>query len=342
MKIDRTNYESYIIDQFDGKLSPEQEKELMCFLNQNPDIAGDIKWLSDEYKNIETKNEHKDFSRLLKNFSHVENINESNIEEFCVAFHEGDLDEKSKLKLQAYLEENPDKKSLFKMHGNLHLNADPGIQFAGRRNLKKLIVVSLRKTAFYISAGIAAAIIISIWLLPEKDVLENNNYHVNIQHSESESQSIVLDNTDEVILNEADEKTDKQKETLQLAAIDTADSGKQDKIVIASLDPLPLRHFENTITPATAPVFNPIQELPATNNENESKKTSRKLFDRILHPDKEILFSALNAGVKGFNTLTENQMAIETYRNDKGMVTEIIIDGNNFELVRKVQRNIQN
>ena len=38
MKIDRSNYEIWIIDWLDGSLSDSQAEELKLFLNENPDI----------------------------------------------------------------------------------------------------------------------------------------------------------------------------------------------------------------------------------------------------------------------------------------------------------------
>ena len=50
----------------------------------------------------------------------------------------------------------------------------------------------------------------------------------------------------------------------------------------------------------------------------------------------------MNISIMGFNTLTESQVAVHTRQDDNGKLTAIAIDGNNFEFIRKMQRNNQN
>ena len=38
MKINRDNYEAYFLDYHEGQLSPEMEKEVLAFVEINPDL----------------------------------------------------------------------------------------------------------------------------------------------------------------------------------------------------------------------------------------------------------------------------------------------------------------
>lgn len=49
MKINRTNYEVYVIDYFDQKLAPVEVAELLLFLEQNPDIKTEFETLSESF-----------------------------------------------------------------------------------------------------------------------------------------------------------------------------------------------------------------------------------------------------------------------------------------------------
>ena len=48
MNINRTNYESFLIDYVEGLLSTEQQKEVEAFLSANPDIKDEFEALSVE------------------------------------------------------------------------------------------------------------------------------------------------------------------------------------------------------------------------------------------------------------------------------------------------------
>ncbi|MCB0779468.1 MAG: hypothetical protein KDC03_08060, partial [Flavobacteriales bacterium] len=38
MKLDRTTYEAWLLDRIEGRLTPDQERELAAFLLANPDL----------------------------------------------------------------------------------------------------------------------------------------------------------------------------------------------------------------------------------------------------------------------------------------------------------------
>ena len=98
MKIDRNNYEIFLLDYMDGTLSEAERRMVEQFLTENPDLAAELK----HAKEIETKaidNPSQDKSKLYRSFADVSEITEENLEEFCIAYLENDLEETEKKKV---------------------------------------------------------------------------------------------------------------------------------------------------------------------------------------------------------------------------------------------------
>jgi hypothetical protein len=134
-KINRHNYEIFFIDFFDGNLSLDQTEELYQFLNDNPG-------LNEEFENFENISvgvgkESFPFKENLKKKSD-EIINDSNFEEFCIAFHEKDLTEEENSSLLQYAENNNKQKEL-DFYNTLKLETSKEI-YAEKDGLKKLLI----------------------------------------------------------------------------------------------------------------------------------------------------------------------------------------------------------
>jgi hypothetical protein len=352
LNINRSNYEQYLIDYLEGKLGKQDEASIQNFLLKNPDIAEDLEYLKlfkaipDEPKKMFDK------SRLIKSFNDIKDIDKQNFEEFCIAYYEGDLEPASEQKLKNHLENNPELRSLFDLYGHIRMESDPSIRYPYRRELKKTRIVPYRRIIYYTAAGIAAAVIsIIVWF----SIPGSRNYS-------TDQKSDVA----ELRMNQPGQES-RQKEEIKLAqgiksaiktidviathhveplaALDTSDTRQLDKIVLAALSPRPA-NLENNIL-MVAPEIQPIpnnNNAPVISIEKEVQdKPERNIRLNSLIPQHiDILFGAMNLGLKGFNTLTESQLALHTSTNDKGKLTEIGIDGENFEFFRKMQRNNQN
>ncbi len=94
MKIDRHNYEAYLLDLLEGTLSVEDEQELHNFLKLNPDCAGGLEeiapWVLEKE---EISFQHSQF--LKKEFPGPSSqLNEYNFDLFSIARMEGDLSDR--------------------------------------------------------------------------------------------------------------------------------------------------------------------------------------------------------------------------------------------------------
>lgn len=134
-KITRNNYEVFFIDYFDGNLPANIVDELLLFLDQNPDLKEEF----ENFENISIETSTSDFpfkNELKKNFSDA--INESNFDEFCIAYHENDLSKEEKSDLLQYAKEN-DLENQLNIFSKINLKASKDI-FYEKDGLKKLYI----------------------------------------------------------------------------------------------------------------------------------------------------------------------------------------------------------
>lgn len=158
MKVNRTNYEVWMIDYFDGKLNAVETAELMAFIDKNPDIKIEF----ENFEDIGIEPGITGFTRKnqLKRDSIIatENINEENYEEFFVAYHEGDLNENQTNELFDFVDSNPVLETEFQFHQELFIAADSSVIFEQKTVLKRKAVIGI-----YWQISAAAAIILLLF-----------------------------------------------------------------------------------------------------------------------------------------------------------------------------------
>ena len=89
MKINKHNYEEYLLDYLEGNLSREVAGEVRAFLEQNPDIKAESEELLDCSLDIENyKFDNKDLLKKNPNYD-IEGI--SKFEQLSIAQLEGEL-----------------------------------------------------------------------------------------------------------------------------------------------------------------------------------------------------------------------------------------------------------
>ena len=137
MKVNRENYEIWIIDYLDGKLTKDQKDELLAFLEKNPDLKEEF----ESYEPVALQPEKVLFEQKdhLKKpqIIPVGEINKNNYESFFIGWYEEGLTPSQKTQLLDFVEKNPQLKREFDLHGQLILKADTGIVFPGKDQLKK-------------------------------------------------------------------------------------------------------------------------------------------------------------------------------------------------------------
>lgn len=156
-KITRSNYEAFMVDYWDGTLTPEVQVQLLQFLNAHPDLQQ----LADEASQYTLPNDGFVFDAkdaLLK-----EEISDITIEHFLVSELEHDLLAHEQNELQLFLAANPQYQKDRELYSHTILRADKGMVYPHKNSLRKGAVTPM--WIRYGSVAAAACLIIGIGIL---------------------------------------------------------------------------------------------------------------------------------------------------------------------------------
>ncbi|MCD6112173.1 MAG: hypothetical protein J7J86_02775 [Bacteroidales bacterium] len=173
-KVNKNNYEIYILDYYEGNLSDNQVDELMLFLAENPKLKEEF----DNFENItlspDMSIEFKDKDKLKKNIiTPCNNINENNYENFFIADLEGDISSEKSENLKTFIEKNPCLKKEYETFKLTYLKPDESIVFENKKSLKKYPFKAYFKKHIYYSVSIAASILIVLYFFFNKPEKQN-------------------------------------------------------------------------------------------------------------------------------------------------------------------------
>lgn len=162
MKIDRHNYEAYLLDLLEGNLSVEDQRELHHFLKLNPDCTGELTEIEPWVLEKEPVSLHR--RQLLKKklpdpSSH---LSEYNFDLFSIARMEGDLSEQQQADHQAMISSSEIWSQQWSEWQQTRLPAD-AVLFHGKDQLKKKI--GLINRVLWISLISAAAVVALVLVL---------------------------------------------------------------------------------------------------------------------------------------------------------------------------------
>lgn len=162
-KINRNNYEIYLIDYLDGKLNPLLMDEIHSFFQENPD-------LKKEFENISSIKLNPDKivyeeKIILKKYISKSIVNESNFSDFCIARFEDDLNADEIKALDNYIKENPTKKPEYQLFALSRLETDTSIIFENKRKIKHIFLAQTEKRILYSIISVAASLllVVSTW-----------------------------------------------------------------------------------------------------------------------------------------------------------------------------------
>ncbi|MBN2611795.1 MAG: hypothetical protein JXB00_09600 [Bacteroidales bacterium] len=343
MTINRNNYEVYIIDYYDGKLTPVESAELLFFLSQNPELEEEFNMFSDNKLVSETQ-QLNDKVHLYKHFSDIEEINDSNFEELCIAFAEGELDKNTGQKLLYYLDKKPRKKLDFELYQKVRLNPDLSLTYPHRNKLKrnKPVIVSYIRPLIYFSAAAAILIILFLTGIFKKTQPD--------QLISQKVPAVVINNTEDSFFNKSvpNEKADAQnnmltKQPLRIKKIikpeddtpshmEKTETKSKINDELLAIHRVEIKYLENSYNPAP---LSPTVKAPVITYENNGDFTEEKtlkslIADKIVTNENFNLWALAEAGIKGINYLTESDVKIARKTNEAGKITGIDIDSETF------------
>jgi hypothetical protein len=172
-----SNYEVYIIDYLDGKLSPLEVAELLLFLEQNPTIKA-------EFESLEGANYFKplahiypDKEKLKKHINLNNQLEFEQVQNLLIAKIEGDLRGTEEAKFSALLKRNKDFSRDYLLYFNTKLHPDLKHVFEDKESLKKKTKVIPLYAKYFVAASLLLAILILPYLFSL--VKQKNNYSQN-------------------------------------------------------------------------------------------------------------------------------------------------------------------
>lgn len=166
MDINRNNYEAWLLDLLEGRLSSEEARELRAFISLNPDCVVDM----DAFQPCTLNAENLSFSgksALRKEIpDHQCAVTEKDFDLFSIARLEGDLNESQQKEFQKILEGNEQKIKEWLLWEQMKLTAKPMI-YQGKDSLKKRVLPTSR--IIWISVAAAAAAVVLFFTIFSSD-----------------------------------------------------------------------------------------------------------------------------------------------------------------------------
>jgi len=362
MRPDRTNYEIWLIDYLDGSLNPQQERELISFMDENPDIREEFEELSQYIiKSSATPFASKN---LLK--KSVSDLSESQFELLCVAASENDLSTQQRDELQIIIDGNPSRRKTFDFVNRIKLVA-PDIRFNKKSTLRKLSAGQkiVRFSLIGLSAAAGLTILISILNISVKHnyepksltasnltidsnkvhalnspvVAKNNIEKQKISHSGGKSVIYTLNNA---ITSETMTSLIKQ------ATIDSS-AGKQ-QIEHVSISKIDFKQNVNLLEKESTSTLLAINANNVSVTETPEKpgfinafiaKVFREKILKSKTPESGAIkgYEIADVGINGLNKLLGWQMSLQKTRDEKGDLKSLYFSSKIVKFNAPVKKN---
>ena len=160
MKINHQNYEAYLLDYLEGRLSTEETELLKAFVASHSEL-GTWEMLTDSFDVLPMENlvfENKK-SLYQSEINPTETILESNYEETFIAYHEQLLNEKEQSEVIDFITKNKALENEFQLYKKTKLQPETTIVFEQKEHLhRKLPAITLWYRGIAVAASIALLI----------------------------------------------------------------------------------------------------------------------------------------------------------------------------------------
>lgn len=173
MKINRYNYEVFLIDYLDGTLDPSLAGELIVFLEQNPELKNQFNGLEE----VVLVNEAIYYPNKadLKKKSFLRNGIENESEYLYIASIEGEISDEEKLRLDAIVNENHTRNLDLLIYQKTIIKPSDSIVFPNKLKLKRSTIIPIRYSTLKRSIGIAASVGLLLSIYTIGKILVNTN-----------------------------------------------------------------------------------------------------------------------------------------------------------------------
>ena len=374
MDINRNNYEAYLLDQMEGKLSLSDQQKLASFLRSNPDcvpIFDDTEpWVLEGHKVT-----YSGKGQLKKEFPGSDSrITESNFDLFSIARLEGDLTAPQEMEHEQMLEEDSKRREEWELWQHTSLKA-PSLAYEGKSQLKKL--PGLKRGVIWLTLLSSAAAIALLFVLlrvdipsggsplaeqstdqPASETGPQSRFEQEISSSE-EPDLLEVERGDSLARVEKpvlfsikknrerpEESSPKGEALVPQVTRDTVVPVEKEKLEprplrLASFDPLQATFLQSI-------EYDRIEPLDIPPIKASISKLSLAQLAEISIPEtvdaykeeKDISFwSVANAGIQGINKITGANMSLMASRDEEGDVSGFRFKSKRFSVARPIERS---
>jgi len=342
MQPDRTNYEIWLIDNLDGKLSNSQKEQLIMFLDDNPDIREEYEELSQYF----IRPGESSFNRKNQLKKSASDLSQSQFELLCVASSENDLSEKQKDEIQSVIAGNQDKRETLELIKRLKLIA-PDIKFNKKSSLRKLTAGQriVRLSVIGLSAAAIVSIMISLFNLPFKtnykptpltaivitsdtNTVKAGNIVVLDSNIKAEKKEILHPNSINVFLtiNKSDEPEKKSFPVNSLVGDSSKMTEQIERARISKIDyihdvKLVEKEFTDALLATNTDKKSSIEtaEKPGFINAFVARVFREKILkSKTTEAGSVKIYEVADVGINGLNKLFGWQMSLQKTRDEKG------------------------
>jgi hypothetical protein len=355
--INRHNYESFFLDYLEGNLTAEKEKELIDFIEANPDLKEELNGWEDIKVASKDQIIFPGKSSLKKTDSVFPMA--TPFEEQCIAKLEGDLNKREGTRFDQELKEDNSKHKTYKIYEKTRLLPDYSIVYPNKNDLKTISGKDekLFKLPFYTILASAASIALIVGLFfntktdqtkPYKNYTELTSIKVlNTTDKSSFSKNLAnitinnYNNTKDLYIDYDNLLPIVKPENLNNFYSSYTSIKKLSPVSISKLNSKPV--FKNQNPGYEQTIANNISSKQIGNNNKSllSVKSSmldtKSLIANKGHRNFSILDLA-DLGFKGISNLTGKDIALERKYNKNGELKRLAFKTESFSISTKVKK----
>ena len=372
MEINKDNYEAYLLDLIEGRLSAQEQQEVRDFLSLNPDCEAGINeidpWVLEKVPVHLREKEH--LKKQLPGGSDM--LTENNFDLFSIARLEGDLTEKQESDHARWVAENEEKRREWHAWQQTKLKAESAI-FMDKERLKRKTGISRRM--IWISVISAAAVIALLFSIIRIDppapgsklAMENTQILAETEDKNltGTADPVPPEGITDNIVEEEPVKVDHKpalfsiKKKTELPVEPPGEKGgnvtggdsdsirelpdpkiRPEMVRIASLG----NGYTDILDKGSYDRIKPL-DIPATSVHMTSLSISQlaeidlqEVFDEYTEEKNISLWSIASAGIKGINRLTGSDMSLLASRDEDGDLSGIRFKSKRFSFTTPIER----
>ena len=345
MTLNRQNYEVFLVDYLDGKLTPSLVAELMTFLDHNPDIKDELDGLEDAVLVNETI-AYPDKSTLKKK-SFLKNGIDNEFEYLCIASVEGIITHDEKFALERIVQENADKQNHLLTFQKAKVTPNTAIAYPAKSRLKRTSLIPIRYSTLKLSISVAATITLLIGIYTIDKFMVNSNQINN--HSTStiaESTIPTVNKIDNEVQNSVVSTIEKTatispEKTITVKSVLANKEVKSTRLNIEESIP----NFIHRIDLKNEPIQDSPQQEQLAKLAAQYASANQIPIDQLYAQQesgtrKELgIFEVIQFGVKSFGKLVGKDINLKAEKDRKGNIEKLCFESNLVAFSTPVRKN---